>query len=59
MAKKLTLKEWNEKFLSEFSTQIDDFRHDTNKLISFERESILSRWKSMNLKTTVTELNSP
>ena len=33
MAKKLTLKEWNEKFLSEFSQQIDDFRHDTNKLL--------------------------
>ena len=33
MAKKLTLKEWNEKFLSEFSTQIDEFRHDTNRLL--------------------------
>ena len=33
MAKKLTLKEWNEKFLSEFSTQIDEFRHDTTKLL--------------------------
>ena len=33
MAKKLTLKEWNEKFLSEFSQQIDEFRHDTNRLL--------------------------
>lgn len=33
MAKKLTLKEWNEKFLSEFSKQIDEFRHDPNKLL--------------------------
>lgn len=33
MAKKLTMKEWNEKFLSEFSTHIDDFRHDTNRLL--------------------------
>ncbi len=33
MAKKLTLKEWNEKFLSEFSKQIDEFRHDTKKLL--------------------------
>lgn len=33
MAKKLTMKEWNEKFLSEFSQQIDDFRHDTNRLL--------------------------
>lgn len=33
MAKKLTMKEWNEKFLSEFSQQIDEFRHDTNRLL--------------------------
>jgi hypothetical protein len=33
MTKKLTLKEWNEKFLSEFSQQIDEFRHDTNRLL--------------------------
>lgn len=33
MAKKLTLKEWNEKFLSEFSQAIDEFRHDTNRLL--------------------------
>lgn len=33
MAKKLTLKEWNEKFLSEFSQQIDEFRHDSNRLL--------------------------
>lgn len=33
MAKKPTLKEWNEKFLSEFSQQIDEFRHDTNRLL--------------------------
>lgn len=33
MAKKLTLKEWNEKFLSEFSQQIDEFRHDTKTLL--------------------------
>ena len=33
MTKKLTLKEWNEKFLSEFSQQIDEFRYDTNRLL--------------------------
>ena len=33
MTKKLTLKEWNEKFLSEFSPKIDEFRHDTNRLL--------------------------
>lgn len=33
MAKKLTLKEWNEKFLSEFSQEIDEFRHDTDELL--------------------------
>ena len=33
MTKKLTLKEWNEKFLSEFSQQIDEFRHDPNRLL--------------------------
>ena len=33
MAKKLTQKEWNEKFLSEFSQQIDEFRHDPDKLL--------------------------
>lgn len=44
MAKKLTLKEWNEKFLSEFSTQIDDFRHDTNKLL-FRRITVTDEIK--------------
>lgn len=33
MTKKLTLKEWNEKFLAEFSQQIDEFRHDPNRLL--------------------------
>ena len=33
MTQKLTLKEWNEKFLSEFSQQIDEFRHDPNRLL--------------------------
>lgn len=33
MQKKLTMKEWNEKFLSEFSPKIDEFRHDTNRLL--------------------------
>lgn len=33
MTKKLTLKEWNEKFLSEFSPKIDEFRHDPNRLL--------------------------
>ena len=33
MTKKLTMKEWNEKFLSEFSPKIDEFRHDTNRLL--------------------------
>lgn len=33
MAKKLTLKEWNEKFLSEFSQEIDEFRYDPNRLL--------------------------
>ena len=33
MTKKLTLKEWNEKFLSEFTQQIDEFRHDPNRLL--------------------------
>lgn len=33
MTKKLTLKEWNEKFLSEFSQEIDEFRYDPNRLL--------------------------